>query len=194
MDGGTGGHRAGHDGGRAGRPAGGLQHQHQAEHRGQCGGRADAEPLRLDSGRLTGPPKDQAGLATEFPEVPDRTMAWLGHWLSTSLDPADGTSSPHRPVNRSRADYRRSAGNRQSSPRRREGMTAMSPGVNPVARSARSLDGPVKRPESRSRPPFRADHVGSLLRPQKLLQARQDRAAGAITAEALRAVEDEAIR
>jgi 5-methyltetrahydropteroyltriglutamate--homocysteine methyltransferase len=56
------------------------------------------------------------------------------------------------------------------------------------------LDGPVKRPESRSRPPFRADHVGSLLRPQKLLQARQDRAAGAITAEALRAVEDEAIR
>ncbi|MFC6021302.1 5-methyltetrahydropteroyltriglutamate--homocysteine S-methyltransferase [Plantactinospora solaniradicis] len=44
------------------------------------------------------------------------------------------------------------------------------------------------------RPPFRADHVGSLLRPARLLSARQDRAAGRITAEELRAVEDDAIR
>jgi 5-methyltetrahydropteroyltriglutamate--homocysteine methyltransferase len=41
--------------------------------------------------------------------------------------------------------------------------------------------------------PFRADHVGSLLRPADLLAARADRAAGIITAEALRAVEDAAI-
>lgn len=47
---------------------------------------------------------------------------------------------------------------------------------------------------ARTRPPFRADHVGSLLRPQRLLQAREDRAAGRIDAAALRAVEDEAIR
>ncbi|HLT12186.1 MAG TPA: 5-methyltetrahydropteroyltriglutamate--homocysteine S-methyltransferase [Micromonosporaceae bacterium] len=46
----------------------------------------------------------------------------------------------------------------------------------------------------RSTPPFRADHVGSLLRPPKLLQARADKAEGRITAEELRAVEDEAIR
>jgi len=46
----------------------------------------------------------------------------------------------------------------------------------------------------RSRPPFRADHVGSLLRPQKLLDARDARKAGTITAEQLRAVEDESIR
>jgi 5-methyltetrahydropteroyltriglutamate--homocysteine methyltransferase len=46
----------------------------------------------------------------------------------------------------------------------------------------------------RSQPPFRADHVGSLLRPAKLLRARADAAAGKITAEELRAVEDEAIR
>ncbi len=46
----------------------------------------------------------------------------------------------------------------------------------------------------RSRPPFRADHVGSLLRPAPLLRAREDRAAGRITAEQLREVEDEAIR
>ncbi|GIG91503.1 5-methyltetrahydropteroyltriglutamate--homocysteine S-methyltransferase [Plantactinospora endophytica] len=45
-----------------------------------------------------------------------------------------------------------------------------------------------------SRPPFRADHVGSLLRPARLLTAREDRAAGRITAEELRAVEDDAIR
>ena len=34
----------------------------------------------------------------------------------------------------------------------------------------------------RTTPPFRADHVGSLLRPQKLLEAREQRKANAITA------------
>jgi 5-methyltetrahydropteroyltriglutamate--homocysteine methyltransferase len=43
-------------------------------------------------------------------------------------------------------------------------------------------------------PPFRADHVGSLLRPAKLLAAREDRAAGRISPEELRTAEDEAIR
>ena len=43
-------------------------------------------------------------------------------------------------------------------------------------------------------PPFRADHVGSLLRPAALLQARADRAAGRIAADALRRIEDEAVR
>jgi 5-methyltetrahydropteroyltriglutamate--homocysteine methyltransferase len=42
-------------------------------------------------------------------------------------------------------------------------------------------------------PPFRADHVGSLLRPPRLLKARDDFAAGTIDAAALREVEDEAI-
>jgi 5-methyltetrahydropteroyltriglutamate--homocysteine methyltransferase len=46
---------------------------------------------------------------------------------------------------------------------------------------------------ARDLPPFRADHVGSLLRPPKLLEARDDFAAGRITAAELRAVEDEAI-
>ena len=44
-----------------------------------------------------------------------------------------------------------------------------------------------------SGPPFRADHVGSLLRPQHLLQARARHAAGEIDDAQLRAVEDEAI-
>jgi len=39
-------------------------------------------------------------------------------------------------------------------------------------------------------PPFRADHVGSLLRPPALKKARQDRAAGAISALDLRSVEN----
>jgi 5-methyltetrahydropteroyltriglutamate--homocysteine methyltransferase len=46
----------------------------------------------------------------------------------------------------------------------------------------------------RETPPFRADHVGSLLRPPELLRAREDHAAGWIAAGELRAVEDEAIR
>jgi 5-methyltetrahydropteroyltriglutamate--homocysteine methyltransferase len=41
--------------------------------------------------------------------------------------------------------------------------------------------------------PFRADHVGSLLRPSEVVEARDRHADGAITAEELRAVEDEAI-
>ena len=40
---------------------------------------------------------------------------------------------------------------------------------------------------------YRADHVGSLLRPPELLQARADRDAGRITQEQLRAIEDNAI-
>lgn len=43
-------------------------------------------------------------------------------------------------------------------------------------------------------PPFRADHVGSLLRPASLLKARADHAAGRLPREALRRIEDEAVR
>src|SRR5260221_3237958 len=67
---------------------------------------------------------------------------------------------------------------------------------------------PVARPEgpnamadasdnasgARNAPPFRADHVGSFLRPKALLDARDQHKSGAIDAAALRKVEDEAIR
>jgi 5-methyltetrahydropteroyltriglutamate--homocysteine methyltransferase len=43
-------------------------------------------------------------------------------------------------------------------------------------------------------PPYRADHVGSLLRPAVLLAARDDHANGRISAEELRTAEDEAVR
>jgi 5-methyltetrahydropteroyltriglutamate--homocysteine methyltransferase len=45
----------------------------------------------------------------------------------------------------------------------------------------------------RTVPPFRADHVGSLLRPAALKEARARHARGEISAEQLRAVEDTAI-
>ncbi len=45
----------------------------------------------------------------------------------------------------------------------------------------------------RTAPPFRADHVGSLLRPPELLRAREDFGAGRITAGELRAIEDTAV-
>ena len=51
-----------------------------------------------------------------------------------------------------------------------------------------------KRTAKRSKPPFRADHVGSLLRPKHLLEAREKLDKGAISAAELRHVEDEAIR
>jgi methionine synthase II (cobalamin-independent) len=46
----------------------------------------------------------------------------------------------------------------------------------------------------RNEPPFRADHVGSLLRPDSLKQARDQHAAGTLSKEELRAAEDSAIR
>jgi 5-methyltetrahydropteroyltriglutamate--homocysteine methyltransferase len=46
----------------------------------------------------------------------------------------------------------------------------------------------------RTTPPFRADHVGSLLRPPELLQARDDASAGTIDAAELNRIENEAIR
>jgi len=45
----------------------------------------------------------------------------------------------------------------------------------------------------RSKPPFRADHVGSLLRPAALKQAREQRAKDEIDAAALKAIEDREI-
>jgi 5-methyltetrahydropteroyltriglutamate--homocysteine methyltransferase len=45
----------------------------------------------------------------------------------------------------------------------------------------------------RSKPPFRADHVGSLLRPEALKEAREKRAKGEIDAAALKKVEDREI-
>ena len=45
----------------------------------------------------------------------------------------------------------------------------------------------------KTNPPFRADHVGSLLRPASVLEARNRFFSGELTAEALRQVEDAAI-
>lgn len=44
------------------------------------------------------------------------------------------------------------------------------------------------------KPPFRADHVGSFLRPKEVLDARERRRRGEISIEELRAVEDAAIK
>ncbi len=44
------------------------------------------------------------------------------------------------------------------------------------------------------RAPFRADHVGSLLRPPELLRAREQHQSGELSAAALREVEDRSIR
>ena len=46
----------------------------------------------------------------------------------------------------------------------------------------------------RATPPFRADHVGSFLRPKILLDAREQFRTGAIDLAQLRRVEDDAIR
>src|ERR1700675_516977 len=47
---------------------------------------------------------------------------------------------------------------------------------------------------TQNKPPFRADHVGSFLRPKELLEARDRFKQGTISKEQLRAAEDAAIR
>ncbi|HET8672319.1 MAG TPA: hypothetical protein VFL87_01690, partial [Thermoleophilaceae bacterium] len=47
---------------------------------------------------------------------------------------------------------------------------------------------------TRTKPPFRADHVGSLLRPPELLKAREDHAAGRVDDAELHGIEDAAIQ
>jgi methionine synthase II (cobalamin-independent) len=48
--------------------------------------------------------------------------------------------------------------------------------------------------EKQTKPPFRADHVGSLLRTAALKEARDQHAKGAMSAAALTEVEDREIR
>src|SRR6478735_1280883 len=52
----------------------------------------------------------------------------------------------------------------------------------------------AERATARTEPPFRADHVGSFLRPKFLLDAREQFRTRTIDAAQLRNVEDEAIR
>jgi 5-methyltetrahydropteroyltriglutamate--homocysteine methyltransferase len=47
---------------------------------------------------------------------------------------------------------------------------------------------------NRTSPPFRAEHIGSLLRPAGLLRARQEHTDGRIDGDALKAIEQDAIR
>src|ERR1700687_5000376 len=63
--------------------------------------------------------------------------------------------------------------------------------AKPAIRDARREPG--GRPMTRTRPPFRADHVGSLLRTAPLKEARAKRERGEITAEQLKVVEDREI-
>ena len=73
--------------------------------------------------------------------------------------------------------------------RGRPGPRPFRPARQPVlSRSARTPWPPAPTP------PFRADHVGSLLRLPSRSRARADRAAGAITAGQLTRAEDDAIR
>jgi methionine synthase II (cobalamin-independent) len=53
---------------------------------------------------------------------------------------------------------------------------------------------PIIAMTARNRPPFRADHVGSLLRPPSVLRARDDFANGRLSAAEKRRIEDEAVR
>jgi len=63
-----------------------------------------------------------------------------------------------------------------------------------MSQGAALADTPAISAGARNTPPFRADHVGSFLRPKALLDAREQHKSGAINAAALRRVEDEAIR
>src|SRR5262249_1194039 len=52
----------------------------------------------------------------------------------------------------------------------------------------------LREPAMNSKPPFRADHIGSLLRPSELIEARHRLREGRINEDELRTIEDRAIR
>jgi 5-methyltetrahydropteroyltriglutamate--homocysteine methyltransferase len=70
-----------------------------------------------------------------------------------------------------------------------------------IALHFRSFDGPLpgksaclpEYPMKRNKPPYRAEHVGSLLRPALLKEARAKREKGELSAEALKEIEDREI-
>ena len=57
-----------------------------------------------------------------------------------------------------------------------------------------NAEGIARKPTVARNPPFRAEHVGSLLRPAAVLAARKDAEAGRISRAALRRIEDDTIR
>jgi len=72
-------------------------------------------------------------------------------------------------------------------------VTVTVTGAGSVPCPAPEVRGMLGRMSDTSGPPFRADHVGSLLRPEPLLDARARLAAGEIDAAELRSIEDAAI-
>src|SRR5689334_13365828 len=63
-----------------------------------------------------------------------------------------------------------------------------------AVRRDRPKEGPTQGRKLMPRPPFRADHVGSFLRPERLRAAREQFAAGKMPVSELHAIEDECIR
>ena len=102
---------------------------------------------------------------------------------------APGRRLQRRHASRTCRPTRISASSRRSSTGRR----ASSRSRTPCIRDGDADRGTISM-TARTRPPFRADHVGSLLRPPELLQAREDVAAGRIDGDTLRGLEDDAIR
>ena len=71
---------------------------------------------------------------------------------------------------------------------------AMAPNIHDIlTHKDKPMSNPLENAVTRTTPPFRADHVGSFLRPEAVKLARQQAQEGTITLEALRAVEDTAI-
>jgi len=72
-------------------------------------------------------------------------------------------------------------------------LEPMSPGVCRMRREKFLTFTEEEKNMQHTKPPFRADHIGSLLRPPQLLAARAQYAEGHLSGEDLRRVEDQAI-
>src|SRR5687768_14646846 len=65
--------------------------------------------------------------------------------------------------------------------------------ITPSRSSASKVTPDLENRMQRTTPPFRADHVGSLLRPKELRDARESHKAGRVSDAELRKIEDQAI-
>jgi 5-methyltetrahydropteroyltriglutamate--homocysteine methyltransferase len=160
----------------------------------------------LPPARACSDPAERLGIDLSSFRTPEELLRLLGKLSAAvsrgDLAPAEALRIARRVRRRVRAErrFKRLARRVARGVRRRDVAAdpgkVQNPGQTPsLPRTAMAKTQEQEDPmPPQNRPPFRADHVGSLLRPPELLRARADRQAGKIDAAVLRATEDKAIR
>src|SRR5205823_5726387 len=130
------------------------------------------------------------------PSKVDRSAAYAARYVAKNIVAAGLASKCLVQVSYARSTRRppptaTSAARRPSSPGKQPTRRSR---LNKRLRSPPQGSSPPSHPEVSMKPPFRADHVGSLLRPQDLHEARAKNRRGELSGAELKAIQDRDIR